>query len=72
MMETQARGENLQPYRMVEIYSNLGDYDKAFEWLEKIVNERGGDGYFKVHPAFDRLRDDARFEELLRKAGFPA
>ena len=72
MMETQARGGNLRPFRMVEIYSNLGDNDKAFEWLERIVKERGDDGYLMVDPALDRLRDDARFEELLRKAGFPA
>ena len=72
MMLTQERGGSVRPVRMVEIYSNLGDNDKAFEWLERIVRERDGEGYLRVDPAFDRLRDDARFEELLRKAGFPA
>ncbi|MEO6334829.1 MAG: tetratricopeptide repeat protein [Pyrinomonadaceae bacterium] len=72
MTQRQARGENPRPLRMAEIYSNLGDNDKALEWLETIFKERGGDGYLKVDPGLDRLRDDARFQELLRKAGFSA
>ena len=70
MRKRQALGENLRPHRMAEIYANLGDKDQAFAWLEKIVEERGGDGYIKVDPAFDGVRDDARFQELLRRAGF--
>ena len=66
----QARGENLRPHRMAEIYSNLGDNDKAFEWLDAVVKERGGDGYLKVDPAYERVRNDPRFQELLRKGGF--
>jgi len=66
----QARGENVRPHRMAEIYSNLGDNDKAFEWLEAVVKERGGDGYLKVDPAYDPVRNDPRFQELLRKSGF--
>jgi hypothetical protein len=56
---------------MSEIYANLGDKDQALEWLEKVIEERGGDGYIKVDPALDQLRDDPRFQELLRRVGFP-
>jgi len=70
MKRRQAQGENVRPHRMAEIYANLGDKDQAFEWLEKVVAERGGEGYIKVDPAFDLLRDDIRFQELMRKAGF--
>ncbi len=70
--QQQARGENVPPHRMAEIYANLGDKEQAFEWLEKVIEERGGDGYIKVDPAFDPLRDDLRFQELLRKVGFPS
>ena len=70
MRKRQALGENIRPHRMAEIYANLGDKDQAFAWLEKVVEERGGDGYIKVDPAFDGVRNDGRFPELLRKAGF--
>ncbi|MCA1622577.1 MAG: protein kinase [Acidobacteria bacterium] len=69
--QRQARGENVQPHRMAEIYANLGDKEQAFEWFEKVIEDRGGDGYIKVDPAFDPLRDDPRFQELLEKVGFP-
>ncbi len=52
-------------------YAQLGDNDRAFEWLEKAVEKRDGDGYLYVDPQFDPIRGDPRFRELLRKAGFP-
>jgi hypothetical protein len=48
LKQRQARGENVQPHRMAEIYAYLGDKNQAFQWLEKVVEERGGDGYIKV------------------------
>jgi len=52
-------------------YAQLGDNDRAFEWLEKAVEKREGDGYLYVDPQFDPIRGDPRFRELLKKAGFP-
>jgi TolB-like protein/Tfp pilus assembly protein PilF len=71
MKRQHAQGGNVRPHRMAEAYANLGDKDEAFVWLEKIVAERGGDGYIKVDPAFALLHDDRRFQELMRKSGFP-
>jgi len=68
--QNQAQGGSDRPFVMSEIYANLGDKDQALEWLEKVIEERGGDGYIKVDPVLDPLRDDPRFQELLRKVGF--
>ncbi|MCX5801031.1 MAG: protein kinase [Candidatus Eisenbacteria bacterium] len=52
------------------VYCGLGDKDKAFEWLEKAYQKReGGFLYLKMDPAWDGLRSDARFSELLKKMG---
>jgi serine/threonine protein kinase/Tfp pilus assembly protein PilF len=52
--------------------ARLGDNDKAFEWLERAFQERAGLLiYFKVHPMFDELRRDPRFEALARRIGIP-
>ena len=55
-----------------KVYARLGERDAAFGWLEKEYQE-GNDGLFwlKVLPEWDNLRSDPRFQELLRKAGFP-
>ena len=52
--------------------SGLPSHDSAFEWLEKAYKERAeGILYLKVEPKFDPLRDDPRFEDLLRRLGVP-
>ena len=54
------------------IHLALGDHDSAFKWLEKAYKERAeGIIYLKVEPKFDPLRDDPRFEDLLRRLGVP-
>jgi TolB-like protein/DNA-binding winged helix-turn-helix (wHTH) protein/Tfp pilus assembly protein PilF len=52
------------------IYVGLGDPDQAMSWLNKAYEAR-----FKasilLRPAFDSLRSDARFQDLLRRVGLP-
>lgn len=52
------------------VYTLLGEKDKAFICLEKVIEKRE---HFvlqmKVEPAFDPLRDDPRFGVLLGKIG---
>lgn len=44
--------------------------DRAFEWLEKSVDEREYQMMnLKVDPGFDSLRSDPRFDKLLRRVG---
>ncbi|HEX8267601.1 MAG TPA: winged helix-turn-helix domain-containing protein [Pyrinomonadaceae bacterium] len=50
------------------LYGALGEKDSAFENLEKSIEKRESWGYMlKVNPQFDSLRDDPRFEKMLRK-----
>ena len=50
------------------IHAALGEEDRAFEWLEKAFQERADHlPYLKVNPRLDQLRDDPRFEDLLRR-----
>jgi tetratricopeptide (TPR) repeat protein len=44
----------------------LGEKDKVFEWLEKAYEERVLIA-IRINPAFDPLRSDPRFQDLLRR-----
>lgn len=64
------QGEPPSVFDMAEIYSQLGDKDRAFGWLEKAFEERTYTMmYLKVAPNLDPLRADPRFTELLRRVG---
>jgi TolB-like protein/Flp pilus assembly protein TadD len=52
------------------IYASLGDSDQAMSWLEKGHEERFNPGVL-IRPGFDPLRSDPRFEDLVRRSGFP-
>ena len=52
------------------IYVGLGDQDKAMIWLNKGYEARFNPSIL-LRPAFDSLRSDARFKELLRRVGLP-
>jgi TolB-like protein/Tfp pilus assembly protein PilF len=63
-----SRTHYVPPYFFALIYSSLGHKDQAFSWLERAYRER--DSYLariRVDDALDRLRDDPRFADLLRR-----
>ncbi|MFQ5724746.1 MAG: tetratricopeptide repeat protein, partial [Terriglobia bacterium] len=55
------------------IYIGLGRKEEALTWLERAYEERGAYRilYLKVDPVFDPLREEPRFQELLRRLNFP-
>ncbi|MGH9861879.1 MAG: tetratricopeptide repeat protein [Candidatus Acidiferrales bacterium] len=60
------------PYRLAAVYAALAEKDQALEWLEKDYAARGGwMVWLKVDAAFDTLRHDPRFQQLLRRMNFP-
>lgn len=68
-----AKESYVSPYSLARIHVGLGEIDEAFEWLEKAYQERHGIlTYLKVEAAFDRLRPDPRFADLLRRIGLAA
>ena len=57
-------------YEMARQCAFLGDKEQAFEYLNKAVEKRQSQiVMLKVEPAFDSLRDDPRFDELVRRVG---
>jgi adenylate cyclase len=61
------------PIDVAELYARLGDRDRSFALLEKAFAERLFAMLFlNVDPAWDGLRDDPRFHDLLRRIGFPS
>jgi len=65
----QQSGKNwFSPYWIAGVYAGLGDADHAIERLRKSYEERDTHlRNLKVHPMFDRIRADARFQDLLRR-----
>jgi eukaryotic-like serine/threonine-protein kinase len=60
------------PVGVADFYVQLGDKDKAFEWLEKAYAQKdSGLTFLKVEPRWDALRSDPRYADLVRRIGFP-
>lgn len=56
-------------YFIALTYAALGDRDNAFASLERAIKEKDKWlGWVKVDPRLDTLRQDARFDDLLRRA----
>ena len=56
---------------LAAVYAGLGEKDQAFAWLEKDFQTRSGLlGWTRWAPAFESLRSDPRYTDLLRRMGF--
>jgi TolB-like protein/Tfp pilus assembly protein PilF len=79
MDEARKRAETLKQsaskggWRTIDLarcFAMVGDKDTAFAYLEKAFAERDGQLiWLKVDPRFDALRDDARFNAMLKRVG---
>ena len=57
-------------FDLARLYALRGEKDAAFEYLNKALEKRQWLMVsLKVEPAFDNLRDDPRFGELLKRTG---
>lgn len=60
----------ISPFVVAVTYTLLGEKETAFAWLQKAADAQQADLVsLKVEPAFDSLRADPRFAELLRRVG---
>lgn len=50
------------------VYVGLDQKDQAMTWLEKAFEDRFSP-WVLMRPAFDPLRSDARFQDLIRRIG---
>jgi adenylate cyclase len=68
-VSTQGHAESLLMALMI---APTGNREKAFAWLERAFEERSVNiPFLKVHPLLDTLHSDPRFQNLVRRVGFP-
>jgi tetratricopeptide (TPR) repeat protein len=59
-------------FEIAVIYAFLNERDEAFEWLAQAERENAvGLTYVRVDPRLNSLRDDPRFDELLKRRSKP-
>jgi tetratricopeptide (TPR) repeat protein len=66
------RGVNVPPISMAAVYAALGDKDKAFQVLQKAVDNRSAHlVYLKEDPPLESLHSDPRWQALIQRMKFP-
>ena len=60
----------LGAFELATVYAGLRDYDEAFVWLDRAVDDRSIN-YSIMEPAFEELRRDPRFDRVRRRLGIP-
>ena len=64
--------DNRPKYMDATRFASIGETEKALDALEQAYAEREAFmTVVKVDPRLDPLRDDPRFQNLLRRVGFP-
>jgi len=67
-----AKQKYVAPYFLAGIQIGLGENDRALEYLETAYEEHSNWLiYLHIDPSMDGLRDDPRFQDLLRRVGLP-
>jgi len=69
-LKTRAKTGQVEPFQFANLYVRLGQKDEAFAWFEKTFEARDPSTLqFKIEPAYDSLRNDPRYTELIGKIG---
>jgi eukaryotic-like serine/threonine-protein kinase len=67
---TLVKKDRVDPVAVAAAFAEAGDRDRAIEWLERGYSEhRPSMLHVPANVAFDALRDDPRFRDLLRRIG---
>ncbi len=70
-LNRQSKHRYVSPYDRALIYTGLGENDQALAWLEKAEEENVPLHHINVDQRFNSLRSDRRYQQLLRRIGFP-
>jgi TolB-like protein/Tfp pilus assembly protein PilF len=70
-LDLRSRSGGAWPLGVAVIYMGLGDLDRAFAWMDRAVEGHRVDQWVKVDPLYDSIRSDPRYDDLLRRLGFP-
>ena len=71
-LENRSEKSLVAPVVFALLHGFLGDFDAAFEWLERSYQAR--DFWLvmlNVEPGYDPLRSDPRFDDLVKRVGIP-
>ena len=71
LLEVATELEGFPPVGIAMTYGFLGETDEALVWLERGYRERDPLMITLDLPTWDPLRSDPRFQDLLRRIGFP-
>ena len=70
-LETLSASRYVSPYQLALAYRYLGDSEKAIGCLLKAVDiKEAWLNWLGVEPAFDPIRADSRYDEILEKTGY--
>jgi serine/threonine-protein kinase len=71
-LQERAKQRYVSPYLIAMIYLGLGEKEHVLDWLEKSYQSRE-DAFTGLNcdPAFDDLRSEPRFQDLVRRVGLP-
>jgi len=63
-----ARSRYVSPFDIATVCAALGRVDETFAWLERAIDQRAQPiNFLGVDPAFDALRAEPRFKQILRR-----
>jgi TolB-like protein/tetratricopeptide (TPR) repeat protein len=69
-LEELAKHQYVNPSAFAAIYLGLGEKEKALDWLDKCYeNQESACWLLKVDPIYDSVRNEPRFQALLKKVG---
>ena len=65
----EAKEEGLQPFDMAEILAQVGDRERALDWIEKACSDHDFMMmYVRLAPNLDPIREEPRFQRLLQRS----
>jgi len=72
LKERAYHGDDEEAYDIASQYAMAGDGEKALEWLHRAsVTKHSGNWFALRTPAFDFIRGDPRYKDLMRRVGLP-
>jgi hypothetical protein len=69
-LEEMAKHQYVSSTAFAMIYLGLGEKEKTLDWLEKSYQDQeSACWYLKIDPIYDSVRNELRFQALLKKIG---
>jgi len=73
MLAARSKTTYVSPWQIGTLFTRAGKNDEALDWLEKAYQAHDQNmSYLGVDPIFDTLRDDPRYQGLLRRMKLPS